>query len=599
MNKKKLFSGISSAVLILGSLSPMQAFAQNEGETPFQETTSNVVASGKLGENASWNLVENGTLRTLTITGLFNNTNPKWEEGNWPWHSYRETIDKVEFGEGFKVIGSCRAIFSNMKKLTDINFEGFNTSEVTNMSNMFNQCNIIKSLDLSKFNTSNVTNMDGMFLACNQLGSLDLSSFDTSKVTSMNSMFTYCNHLNFLNVSSFNTSEVTNMRFMFGYCSDMSEFDIDNFNTDKVETMELMFYGCSKLTTVDLKNFTGKVVKDFSRMFGGCHALQSLDFTSMLVDHEGDEKPKVDGMFTDGTRPQLVTINQGSQVFLDALMEASPTWHIDKKGPFTKEDILNTVRNRKQTDLELAMDYILYYHSVSNPTDMPANDAKLSESGKCMFKIPSKTPTRSGYTFLGWADTENSTSAKYKAGDTISLDLNRDGQTKNLYAVWRKNSNSSSGSSSSSNRVNLSSVHEMHRLYNPNSGEHFYTKETAERDHLVNVGWNYEGTAWYSPKSSSSPVYRLYNPNAGDHHYTLDAKEKDELVKLGWRYEGIGWYSASKSNGQAIHRQYNPNAVAGAHNFTTDENERDFLINNGWSHEGIAWYGVHPKNIKK
>ena len=31
---------------------------------------------------------------------------------------------------------------------------------------------------------------------------------------------------------------------------------------------------------------------------------------------------------------------------------------------------------------------------------------------------------------------------------------------------------------------------DMHRLYNPNSGEHFYTSTVAERDHLVSVGWN-------------------------------------------------------------------------------------------------------------
>ena len=34
---------------------------------------------------------------------------------------------------------------------------------------------------------------------------------------------------------------------------------------------------------------------------------------------------------------------------------------------------------------------------------------------------------------------------------------------------------------------------EMYRLYNPNSGEHFYTADASERDHLVDVGWNYEG----------------------------------------------------------------------------------------------------------
>ena len=30
---------------------------------------------------------------------------------------------------------------------------------------------------------------------------------------------------------------------------------------------------------------------------------------------------------------------------------------------------------------------------------------------------------------------------------------------------------------------------DMYRLYNPNSGEHFYTADSNERDHLTGVGW--------------------------------------------------------------------------------------------------------------
>ena len=62
----------------------------------------------------------------------------------------------------------------------------------------------------------------------------------------------------------------------------------------------------------------------------------------------------------------------------------------------------------------------------------------------------------------------------------------------------------------------------MYRLYNPNSGEHFYTASVTERDHLDQIGWDDEGIAWYVPTETGDPVYRLYNPYAGDHHYTMD-----------------------------------------------------------------------------
>lgn len=128
----------------------------------------------------------------------------------------------------------------------------------------------------------------------------------------------------------------------------------------------------------------------------------------------------------------------------------------------------------------------------------------------------------------------------------------------------------------------------MFRIYNPNSGEHFYTASAYERTSLVRAGWRYEGVGWYAPNSGID-VYRLYNPNAGDHHYTTSAGERDNLVNAGWRYEGVGW----KSGGDVpLYRQYNPNATTGAHNFTRSKAENNMLVSHGWREEGIAWYGV-------
>ena len=134
---------------------------------------------------------------------------------------------------------------------------------------------------------------------------------------------------------------------------------------------------------------------------------------------------------------------------------------------------------------------------------------------------------------------------------------------------------------------------EMQRLYNPNSGEHFYTASAVERDHLVSVGWVHEGVGWTASETSATPVFRLYNANAGDHHYTASATERDHLVSVGWKYEGVGWYS-DDARGVPLYRQYNPNAVAGSHNYTADVAENDMLVSVGWRAEGIGWYGIDP-----
>lgn len=133
----------------------------------------------------------------------------------------------------------------------------------------------------------------------------------------------------------------------------------------------------------------------------------------------------------------------------------------------------------------------------------------------------------------------------------------------------------------------------LYRLYNPNSGEHFYTDALEEKYFLYSVGWHYEFDAWKAPDHSEHPVYRLYNPNSGDHHYTLDAQEKEALTALGWKDEGTGWYSADPANGQPLFRLYNPNAKTGNHHYTRDSAEREALVGMGWKDEGIGWYGLN------
>ena len=144
-------------------------------------------------------------------------------------------------------------------------------------------------------------------------------------------------------------------------------------------------------------------------------------------------------------------------------------------------------------------------------------------------------------------------------------------------------------------RYEIDETAAMYRLYNKNSGEHFYTSDYEEQHNLVSLGWADEGTAWTAPAFSTTPVYRVYNPNSGEHHYTMNVSERNTLVSLGWNDEGIGWYS-DDAQGTPLYHLYNPNATgqyeAGGHHYTKDTAERDRLIGLGWNDEGIGWYGV-------
>ena len=136
-----------------------------------------------------------------------------------------------------------------------------------------------------------------------------------------------------------------------------------------------------------------------------------------------------------------------------------------------------------------------------------------------------------------------------------------------------------------------------YRLYNPNSGFHFWTTNSAENDYLGSIGWNQEGANYRLCVGSSSldsstaePYFRLYNPNSGRHFWTSNSAEDDYLGVIGWNQEGInGYLFLSEVSGSIpLYRLYNPNS--GGHFWTVNESEYNYLGSLGWNQEGIAGY---------
>ena len=193
----------------------------------------------------------------------------------------RSTIKAVKFTGPVRAGSSLQGLFSNMDGLSSIEGLAYlDTSQVTDMSNMFYGCSALQTLDVSKFDTSRVTNMGSMFNGCSALQTLDVSSFNTSQVTSMRAMFAGCSTLQTLGVSKFDTSRVRNMSAMFSFCRALQTLDMSSFNTNQVRDMSGMFSFCRALQTLDVSNFNTSQVTNMRQMFYGCSALQTLDVSN-------------------------------------------------------------------------------------------------------------------------------------------------------------------------------------------------------------------------------------------------------------------------------------------------------------------------------
>ena len=166
---------------------------------------------------------------------------------------------------------------NNMKLKKDNHIIYIFKTKYNNLNEMFKDCSLLSSINLSNYNTNNVTDMSHMFSICSSLNSINLSNFNTNNVTDMNGMFSNCYSLNSINLSNFNTNNVTNMSWMFSHCSSLNSINLSNFNTNNVTDMHYMFYKCSSLNSINLSNFNcDKISKTdgIKEMFKDCKNLR-------------------------------------------------------------------------------------------------------------------------------------------------------------------------------------------------------------------------------------------------------------------------------------------------------------------------------------
>ena len=178
-------------------------------------------------------------------------------------------------------IKDCSYMFFDIIHLINIDIRNFDTSNVSNMKEMFCDCISLKSISgISNLDTKNVTDISGMFWLCKSLISLpDISSWNTKNVTDVSSMFYDCISLKSLpDISSWNTTNVTNMRDMFNYCSSLISLpDISKWDIKNVTDMSHMFYYCSSLISLpDISKWNTKNVKNMRSIWCHCHSLISL-----------------------------------------------------------------------------------------------------------------------------------------------------------------------------------------------------------------------------------------------------------------------------------------------------------------------------------
>jgi surface protein len=394
--------------------------------------------------------------------------------------------------------------------------------------------------------TTGTTALNEMFRGCTNLTDISgLASWDVSNVVGFDEMFTSCHSLSDLTpLSGWDTSSGTGFSCMFESCTSLTDLTpLSGFKIIGNAGLQYMFSYCSSLETLDgLDGWTFLPAKPgvSSNVMGeGTRDYLALD--CMFV---ADSNLTDISALAAWALPEK-TVTEGMFCDCTSLTDLTPVGSWNFSGSRMTESLFSNVPVTKIT--------------FSAGTDLGTDSSLWSPSGG----------TYTGY----WVSSD----AKLTGYVT----------TEQLLAASAADR---AGTWTAVQKV------EMFRLYNPWSGEHFYTASATERDTIVKAGWKYEGVGWTAPSASATPVYRLYSGT--DHHYTMSTVERDYLKSVGWKDEGTGWYS-DDAKGVVLLRQYNPyvdpNAAtnnSGSHNYTTSQTENDALVAAGWKAEGPAWYGM-------
>ena len=109
--------------------------------------------------------------------------------------------------------------------------------------------------------TKNHDDLSEMFRECENLEVIhNIDTWDTSNVTNMCDMFRSCRRLTSLDLSNWYTNSITNMENMFDGCEKLIYLDIRNFKIYDVNTNG-MFLGCDNLQVLRLDNCSGSIIE--------------------------------------------------------------------------------------------------------------------------------------------------------------------------------------------------------------------------------------------------------------------------------------------------------------------------------------------------
>ncbi|MGH1647976.1 BspA family leucine-rich repeat surface protein [Enterococcus gilvus] len=450
------------------------------------------------------------------------------------------------------------ATFMASERLTELDVSNWDVSSVILSNSMLKWLPNIEKLDVSNWNVSNMGDMSGMFDGDSGLKELDLSNWNNDKAADTDSLLKGTVNLKKLSLSpNFKMVDKNNTGNGF-YIPAIQKGDnyTGNWQTIGMGTAEKPL---------------GDIVVDSKTLSQGSPSQNVETFVWQPVTLEGAD--------------YTMTIGDPQPTASD--FKASAT---DKNGNPTEVAIDFS---------EVDFNHVGVYDVTLSTSDGQSKVVKLTIEDKKVDTVKVTFNAGKGGSLQGKTtidipkgskvtDLPNAVADKSNIEDIYFLDWYQNGKIVNPKNIVINNDTTFTAKFGAA----------VYRLYNKNNGDHLLTKNKNEKDKVAAKGWKvetnpkneYGRAAFYVPVQADSAgkkqVYRIYNPNSGEHFYTTNKSEANAAVKKGWRHETDNNYTWVSEGDVKIYREFNPDVhTAGSHNFTTDLQEHKNVVKAGWRDE--------------
>ena len=138
-------------------------------------------------------------------------------------------------------------MFKDASTLKSVIMKSDKNCEISSMIGSFQNCVNLKTVEISGFNTEKLTSIKRLFSGT-KFTEIDFSKINikTDKVVDISQLFENCTSLLTVNIGELKTSKVTDMSNLFYGCASLKSIDLSKLTTSNVVNFSGMFANCKK-----------------------------------------------------------------------------------------------------------------------------------------------------------------------------------------------------------------------------------------------------------------------------------------------------------------------------------------------------------------